>query len=48
MSQVDRIRVIIVHEDPTLSETISAQPTAAFYAKYGTSVIDPAFFTQLV
>lgn len=32
----------------SLTETISAKPTAAFDAKYGNFVVDPAFFTRLV
>lgn len=30
------------------NETIAAKPTAAFDAKYGNFVVDPAFFTRLV
>ena len=29
-------------------ETVAAKPTAAFDAKFGNFVIDPAFFTRLV
>jgi hypothetical protein len=32
----------------TPNETIAAKPTAAFDAKYGNFVVDPAFFTRLV
>jgi glyoxylase-like metal-dependent hydrolase (beta-lactamase superfamily II) len=32
----------------TLDETIAARPTAAYDAKWGRFVIDPAFFTRLV
>jgi glyoxylase-like metal-dependent hydrolase (beta-lactamase superfamily II) len=32
----------------TLDETIAAKPTAAYDAKWGQFVIDPAFFTRLV
>ena len=32
----------------TVTETITAKPTAAFDAKWGQFVIDPAFFTKLV
>ena len=32
----------------TLDETIAARPTAAYDAKWGQFVIDPAFFTRLV
>lgn len=35
-------------EGKTLSETIAARPTAAFDAKYGDFLIDPAFFIQLI
>ncbi len=35
-------------EGKTLAETIAARPTAAFDAEYGTFLINPAFFTQLV
>jgi len=35
-------------EGKTLSETIAAKPTAAFDAKYGDFLINPAFFIQLV
>jgi glyoxylase-like metal-dependent hydrolase (beta-lactamase superfamily II) len=35
-------------EGKSLEETIAAQPTAAFDAKWGQFVIDPAFFTSLV
>ena len=32
----------------SLDEVIAAKPTAAFDAKWGNFVIDPAFFTRLV
>jgi hypothetical protein len=32
----------------TLEETVAAKPTAAYDAKWGQFVIDPAFFTKLV
>jgi hypothetical protein len=32
----------------SLDETIAAKPTAAFDAKWGQFVIDPAFFRRLV
>ena len=32
----------------TLAETVAAKPTAAFDAKYGNFLINPAFFIQLV
>jgi glyoxylase-like metal-dependent hydrolase (beta-lactamase superfamily II) len=32
----------------TRDETVAAQPTAAFDAKFGSFVIDPGFFTRLV
>jgi glyoxylase-like metal-dependent hydrolase (beta-lactamase superfamily II) len=32
----------------TLAETVAAKPSAAFDAKYGDFLIDPAFFVQLV
>jgi hypothetical protein len=32
----------------TLDEVIAAKPTAAYDAKWGGFVIDPAFFTRLV
>jgi glyoxylase-like metal-dependent hydrolase (beta-lactamase superfamily II) len=35
-------------EGKTLAETIAAKPTAAFDAEYGTFLISPAFFVQLV
>lgn len=35
-------------EGNTLAQTIAAKPTAAFDAKYGDFLINPAFFTQLV
>jgi hypothetical protein len=34
--------------DVTLEETIAAKPTAAYDARWGQFVIDPAFFTRLV
>ncbi|MGF7162241.1 glyoxylase-like metal-dependent hydrolase (beta-lactamase superfamily II) [Rhodoligotrophos appendicifer] len=35
-------------EGRTRDETVAAKPTAAFDAKFGNFVIDPAFFTRLV
>lgn len=35
-------------EGKTLSQTVAARPTAAFDAKYGNFLINPAFFVQLV
>jgi glyoxylase-like metal-dependent hydrolase (beta-lactamase superfamily II) len=35
-------------QDRSLNETIAERPTAAFDAKWGQFVIDPAFFTRLV
>jgi glyoxylase-like metal-dependent hydrolase (beta-lactamase superfamily II) len=35
-------------QNKSLEETIAAKPTAAFDAKWGNYVIDPAFFTRLV
>jgi hypothetical protein len=32
----------------SLNEVIAAQPTAAYDAKWGGFLIDPAFFTRLV
>ena len=32
----------------TRDETVAAKPTAAFDAKWGQFVIDPAFFTRIV
>jgi glyoxylase-like metal-dependent hydrolase (beta-lactamase superfamily II) len=32
----------------TLAQTVAAKPTAAFDAKYGDFLINPAFFTQLI
>ena len=32
----------------SLDETIAARPTAAYDAKWGQFLIEPAFFTQLV
>ena len=31
-----------------MNEVVAAKPSAAFDAKWGTFVIDPAFFTSLV
>ncbi len=36
------------HQGRTLAETVEARPTAAYDAKFGQFVIDPAFFTHLV
>jgi glyoxylase-like metal-dependent hydrolase (beta-lactamase superfamily II) len=36
------------HQGKTLAETVAARPTAAFDAKFGQFLIDPAFFTHLV
>lgn len=36
------------HEGKTLSETVAAKPTAAYDAKFGQFLINPAFFTHLV
>ena len=36
------------HEGRTLAETVAARPTAAYDAKFGKFLIDPAFFTHLV
>jgi hypothetical protein len=35
-------------QDKSLEEIITAKPTAAYDAKFGGFVIDPAFFTRLV
>jgi hypothetical protein len=32
----------------SIDETIAAKPTAAFDAKWGNFVVDPAYFTRLV
>jgi glyoxylase-like metal-dependent hydrolase (beta-lactamase superfamily II) len=36
------------HQGKTLAETMAARPTAAYDAKFGQFLIDPAFFTHLV
>lgn len=36
------------HQGKTLAETVAAKPTAAYDAKFGKFLIDPAFFTHLV
>ena len=36
------------HQGKTLAETVAAKPTAAYDAKFGQFLIDPAFFTHLV
>ncbi len=36
------------HQGKTLAETVEAKPTAAYDAKFGQFLIDPAFFTHLV
>ena len=36
------------HQGKTLAETVAAHPTAAYDAKFGQFLIDPAFFTHLI
>lgn len=36
------------HQGKTLAETVAAKPTAAYDAKFGQFLINPAFFTHLV
>jgi glyoxylase-like metal-dependent hydrolase (beta-lactamase superfamily II) len=36
------------HQGKTLAETVAAKPTAAWDARFGQFLIDPAFFTHLV